>query len=188
VLFLLAIPLLGAPPLVLFGVAAATIAFGPVLLVATADAGLPYAGSGAEPTFSTLFQDPAGLLAQLFLTGEFPVVVYLAYLCVGLAIGRLDLRSPRLAWLLLGAGAAVALASRIVSAAAHPDQPGVIVEKAASLLTEMPQAAPAQIREAVTVVVDDLRAEAGVPGVAAPDEATLAQAEASVDVFEEQSC
>jgi hypothetical protein len=84
--------------------------------VATADAGLPYAGPDAEPTFTTLFQDPVGLLAQLFLTGEYPVVVYLAYLCVGLAIGRLDLRSPRLAWVLLGAGAAIAIASRIVSA------------------------------------------------------------------------
>jgi uncharacterized membrane protein len=116
VLFLLAIPLLGCAPMVLIGVAAATIALGPVLLVATADAGLPYAGSNAEPTFTTLLQDPVGLLAQLFLTGEYPVVVYLAYVCVGLAIGRLDLRSPRPAWLLLGAGAAIALAARIVSA------------------------------------------------------------------------
>jgi uncharacterized membrane protein len=116
VLFLLAIPLLGCAPMVLVGIAAAAIALGPVLLVVTADAGLPYAGSEADPTFTTLFQDPVGLLAQLFLTGEYPVVVYLAYLCVGLAIGRLDLRSPRLAWLLLGAGAALALAARVVSA------------------------------------------------------------------------
>jgi hypothetical protein len=116
VLFLLAIPLLGCAPMVLIGVAVAAIALGPVLLVVTADAGLPYAGSEADPTFTTLFQDPVGLLAQLFLTGEYPVVVYLAYLCVGLAIGRLDLRSPRLAWLLLGAGAAIAVAARVVSA------------------------------------------------------------------------
>jgi hypothetical protein len=71
---------------------------------------------------------------------------------------------------------------------AHPDQPRVIVEKAATQLTEMPQAAPAQIRDAVTVVLDDLRAEAGVPGAIAPAEATLTQAEATVDAFEEQSC
>ena len=64
----------------------------------------------------------------------------------------------------------------------------MIVEKAASQLTEMPQAAPAQIRDAVTVVLDDLRAEAGVPGATAPDEATLTQAEATVEAFEEQSC
>ena len=116
VLFLLAIPLLGAAPMVLIGVAAATIALGPVLLVATADAGLPYASSDVEPTFGMLLQDPVGLLAQLFLTGVYPIVVYLAYLCVGMAIGRLDLRSPRLAWLLLGGGVALALGARIVSA------------------------------------------------------------------------
>jgi uncharacterized membrane protein len=116
VLFLLAIPLLGFPPMALLGIAASLTILGPMLLVATADAGLPYAGSDAEPTFTTLFQDPVGLLAQLFLTGEYPVVVYLAYLCVGLAIGRLDLRSPRLAWVLIGAGAAIAVAARIVSA------------------------------------------------------------------------
>jgi uncharacterized membrane protein len=116
VLFLLAIPLLGCSPMVLLGIAAALTIVGPMLLVATADAGLPYAGDDSEPTFTTLFQDPVGLLAQLFLTGEYPVVVYLAYLCVGLAIGRLDLRSPRLAWVLLGAGAAIALAARIGSA------------------------------------------------------------------------
>jgi uncharacterized membrane protein len=116
VLFLLAIPLLGCAPLVLIGIAVAVIALGPVLLVLTADLGLPYAGSGTDPTFSTLFHDPSGLLAQLFLTGEYPVVVYLAYICVGLAIGRLDLSSRRLAWLLLGAGTALALAARIVSA------------------------------------------------------------------------
>jgi uncharacterized membrane protein len=116
VLFLLAIPLVGCPPMVLIGIAAAAIALGPVLLVLTIDAALPYAGAAADPTFSTLVQDPVGLLAQLFLTGEYPVVVYLAYLCVGLAIGRLDLRSPRMAWLLLGAGAGLALAARVVSA------------------------------------------------------------------------
>jgi hypothetical protein len=71
---------------------------------------------------------------------------------------------------------------------AHPNQPRVIVDKAAMLLSEMPQAAPAQISDAVTVVLDDLHAEAGVPGATAPDEAALARAEASVDGFEEQNC
>jgi uncharacterized membrane protein len=114
VLFLLAIPLLGCAPMVLIGVAAALTILGPVLLVATADADLPELD--ADATFGTLVEDPVGVLAQLFLTGEYPVVVYLAYLCVGLAIGRLDLRSPRLAWLLLAGGAALALAARIASA------------------------------------------------------------------------
>jgi hypothetical protein len=37
------------------------------------------------------------------------------YLCVGLAIGRLDLGSPRVAWWLLGGGLALAVVSRAVS-------------------------------------------------------------------------
>lgn len=47
VLFLLAVPLLGCPPLVLAGVAAGVIVAGPVLLVATAQA-MPYAGSDLD--------------------------------------------------------------------------------------------------------------------------------------------
>lgn len=141
-LFLLAIPLLSAPPMVLIGIAAATFALGPVLLVMTADAGLPGLGTDADPTFTTLVQDPVGLLAQLFLTGEYPAVVYLGYLCVGLAIGRLDLRSPRVAWLLLAGGAALAIVSRVVSAVLLYPLGGL-----ARLIEEdVPGAAPADIQ------------------------------------------
>jgi hypothetical protein len=89
---------------------------GPVLIVATADMRLPYSGYAADPTFSTLVRDPGGLLFQVGLTGAYPAVIYLAYLCVGLAIGRLDLCSGRVAWWLLGAGLALATAARAVSA------------------------------------------------------------------------
>jgi hypothetical protein len=47
---------------VLFGVATALIAVGPVLIVATANAGLPYAGVRSDPTLATLIHDPMGLL------------------------------------------------------------------------------------------------------------------------------
>jgi hypothetical protein len=59
-LFLLAIPMLGCPPLVLGGVAAGVIVVGPVLLVATAQASLPYAGSGGEPTSAPLCMTRSG--------------------------------------------------------------------------------------------------------------------------------
>jgi uncharacterized membrane protein len=116
-MFLLAIPLLWLAPLALAGVAAAAIALGPVLLVATADAGLPYAAAADDPVPADLLADPLGLLVRLCVTGEYPVVVYLAYLCAGLAIGRLDLTSRRVAWWLLGTGAALAVTARAVSAA-----------------------------------------------------------------------
>jgi hypothetical protein len=115
-LFLLAIPLIGCAPLVLAGVATGLIVAGPVLLVATAPARLPYAGSDLDPSFGTLVHDPLGLLVQLFITGEYPVLVYLAYICAGLAIGRLDLTSRRVAWWLLGGGIALAVVARTASA------------------------------------------------------------------------
>ena len=71
---------------------------------------------------------------------------------------------------------------------AHPNQPAVVVEKGVSLLGEMPQVAPVEIRDAVTAVVNDYRAEAGVPGATAPDEGALQRAEASVETFEDQNC
>jgi uncharacterized membrane protein len=114
-MFLLAIPLLGLRPLTLAGIAAAVIALGPILLVATAGAGLPYFGSEAEPNLGTLVHDPLGLLVQLLITGPYPVAVYLAYLCAGMAIGRLDLTSRRLAWWLLGGGLTLAVTARIVA-------------------------------------------------------------------------
>ena len=71
---------------------------------------------------------------------------------------------------------------------AHPNQPAVVVEKGVSLLGEMPQVAPVEIRDAVTAVVNDYRAEAGVPGATAPDNGALQRAEASVEAFEDQNC
>ncbi|GAA4703507.1 hypothetical protein GCM10023215_48830 [Pseudonocardia yuanmonensis] len=111
VFFLLAVPLLWLGPRALTAVTAVAFLLGPVALVATA--GLPRATT--DPTLATLVQDPAGLLLQLFVTGEYPAVVYLGYLAAGLAIGRLDLSSTRVGWALLGGGVVLAAGSRIVS-------------------------------------------------------------------------
>ena len=70
---------------------------------------------------------------------------------------------------------------------AHPD-PKVLVQEAATQLAELPQAAPPDIRDAVKTYVDSIRADAGVPGVDAPDDATLTQAEATKDTFENVNC
>ena len=115
-LFLLAIPLLGLAPLTLAGIATVAIAVGPVLLITTATAGLPGATTESDLVPADVVRDPLGLLVRLCFTGEYPVVLYIGYLCAGLAIGRLDLTSRRVAWWLLGAGAAVAVAARAVSA------------------------------------------------------------------------
>ncbi|MGY1642996.1 heparan-alpha-glucosaminide N-acetyltransferase domain-containing protein [Geodermatophilus sp. SYSU D00703] len=119
-LFLLAIPLLGLRPRVLLAIAAGLVAAVPVLLVATAADGLEY-GSRPDPTLGTLLADPAGVLLQLLVTGAYPVLLYLAYTCVGLAVGRLDLRSRRVAWTLLGVGVPLVVTAQAVSAVLlHP--------------------------------------------------------------------
>jgi uncharacterized membrane protein YeiB len=114
VFFLCAIPLIGLQPRLLAALSVAVIVLGPVLLAATAGLDLPHSGT-AEPTFSTLVTDPLGLLVQVFVTGDYPVVVYMSYLCAGLAIGRLDLTSRRVAGWLLGGGIAVAATAKVVS-------------------------------------------------------------------------
>jgi uncharacterized membrane protein YeiB len=116
-MFLLAIPLLGLSSVNLARVATGVALLGPVLLVATAGWSLPYRGyQGGDPTIGTLIHDPVGLLALLFITGAYPIVAYLTYLFAGLAIGRLDLSSRRVACWLLGGGLTLAIAARIGSA------------------------------------------------------------------------
>ena len=115
--FLLAVPLIGLSARALAVVAAVVAVLGPVLLVATADVDLPGRGWGdGDPTFGALFADPGALLLRLTVTGEYPAVVFLAYLCAGMAIGRLDLGSRSVAWSSLGVGAGLAIAAQVASA------------------------------------------------------------------------
>lgn len=113
VFFLLAVPLLRLRPGVLAGFAAAAAIAVPVLSHALRGR-LPES-SLENPTFGTLLQDPAGLSVELTLTGYYPVLAWMTYLCAGLAVGRLTLRSPRVAAGLLGGGAALAIAASAAS-------------------------------------------------------------------------
>jgi uncharacterized membrane protein YeiB len=115
-MFLLAIPLLWLSSWTLARIALAVAVLGPILLVATAGGGLPYAGATNDPTLGTLVHDPIGLLVRLLITGAYPVVAYMVYLCAGLAVGRLDLSSQRVATRLLAGGLALAVAARDGSA------------------------------------------------------------------------
>lgn len=55
--------------------------------------------------------DPAGLVAELFVTGTYPALVWLGYLLAGAWLGRLRLDRARVAAGLVGAGAALLVAS-----------------------------------------------------------------------------
>ncbi|HEX6968205.1 MAG TPA: heparan-alpha-glucosaminide N-acetyltransferase domain-containing protein [Micromonosporaceae bacterium] len=60
-------------------------------------------------------RDPVALLTELSITGFYPALPWLAYLCAGLVIGRLDLSRPRVGAALLGVGIAVTVAASAVS-------------------------------------------------------------------------
>ena len=95
VLFLLAIPLLflRTRTLVVVGILAAVAV--PVLSQFLRT-GLPISEL-ENPTFPALFSDPAGLLVELLLTGAYPALPWLAYICAGLIVGRLTLSSVKVA-------------------------------------------------------------------------------------------
>ena len=88
-LFLLAIPFLRLPPVAL-GVCALVIAIGMPILSHDLRADLPIAALN-NPTFTTLVADPQASMQKLLLTGEFPALPWLAYICAGLAVGRASL-------------------------------------------------------------------------------------------------
>ena len=112
--FLLAIPLIGLRPRTLLGLAGVLVVVAPLILLASGSLGWE-SGFDANPTLSTPFTNPLGLLSLLLVTGDYPAVVYMAYICVGMAIGRLDLSSAKVAVRLLAGGLALAVVTWLVS-------------------------------------------------------------------------
>ena len=59
--------------------------------------------------------DPLHVLGVLLFTGAFPVVTWMAYVCIGMALGRADLRARRTVAMTLGGGLLLALVSAVIS-------------------------------------------------------------------------
>lgn len=106
VLFVLVVPWLGAGTRTLLAGAAVVAAGMPVVSFVVRES-LPERDS-ASPTFDDL-AEPAQLLSELLLTGYYPAAAWLAYLLVGLAVGRLALQRTRTAAVVAAAGAGLAL-------------------------------------------------------------------------------
>ncbi len=137
VLFALAVPFLALRRrwLVLGGVAAAVISPTVIFALTTPTAD----GRPSVLADLTGMSDPVRLPMDEFVTGPYPALVFLAYVLLGMAVGRSDLSRVRTHAVLVGAGTALAfigwgtsylaqdslgpdatpLASRLVSAAAH---------------------------------------------------------------------
>jgi hypothetical protein len=132
VLFVLAVPFLGlsARPLLVLG--AVWVVLAPVISqVVRPD--LPARGFDS-PTFAQL-ADPGQLLGELLLTGYYPVLPWLAYLLVGLGVGRLDLSERRVPVVLVVVGAALAIGTTVLSRVLT-QRPAVVQ----ALLTDPPAA------------------------------------------------
>ncbi|MFF4879766.1 heparan-alpha-glucosaminide N-acetyltransferase domain-containing protein [Micromonospora sp. NPDC000668] len=112
VMFLLAIPLVFLPTWL--------VAITGVVVAAGAPALRHLLPQLPEPTydnagFAQLVDNPVALLTELSLTGAFPAVTWLAYLCAGLVVGRLTLTRMRVIVGLLVAGVVLAAAAPMAS-------------------------------------------------------------------------
>ena len=112
-LFLLAIPLLSLSVRGLL-VTAAAIAITMPVLSHQLRSGMAEA-IPSNPTFGDLLSRPGELLTELLLTGTYPALPWLTYLCVGLAVGRTALSSRRTVAVMAVSGLVLALGARLVS-------------------------------------------------------------------------
>ncbi|WP_329294648.1 heparan-alpha-glucosaminide N-acetyltransferase domain-containing protein [Streptomyces pseudovenezuelae] len=113
-LFLIAIPLLGLGPRTLTALSL-SLAVGAPFAVHALRGSLPRPAFDGDPTLQDVVTDPLGLLSDLLVHGDYPVLAWTAYLCAGLALGRLDLTSRGLAPRLLGGGLALVAGVWLVS-------------------------------------------------------------------------
>ena len=114
VLFVLALPLLWLRPAVLLVGGAAWAVVMPLVSQAWR-ANLP-AGPGPSAVLrGRPAPAPLDLLTRLSLTGYYPVLTWLAYLAVGIAVGRMSLRDRRTGWTLSVVGVVLVVAAWLVS-------------------------------------------------------------------------
>ncbi|WP_462202888.1 heparan-alpha-glucosaminide N-acetyltransferase domain-containing protein [Frankia sp. CcWB3] len=112
-MFILAVPLLRAPLGALVVVTVLAFAVVPAAGLLSRDH-LP-SPTLDDPTFGRVFTHPVSLTLEMGFTGFYPALAWLGYLCVGLAAGRLDLRSTRVAAALLAEGGTIAAAASLAS-------------------------------------------------------------------------
>lgn len=122
VLFLMGLPFLGLRARPLFALAFGWVVVGPVVSQLVRPH-LP-ARQFASPAFDQL-EDPGRLLSELLFTGYYPCVPWLAYLLLGLALGRIDLASRVVATRLVITGLTVAVVAFVVSRS-FTEQPWVL--------------------------------------------------------------
>ncbi|MGX5357856.1 heparan-alpha-glucosaminide N-acetyltransferase domain-containing protein [Kocuria sp. KH4] len=109
VFFLLAIPFLGLRIRYLLLSSALFALLGPVLMMWALDH-LPVNEYG-NPSLLELVTEPGSVLTHLLLTGSYPALPWMTFVCAGIAIGRMDLADRRVQAGLASVGAVLALAA-----------------------------------------------------------------------------
>ncbi|MFL5533648.1 MAG: heparan-alpha-glucosaminide N-acetyltransferase domain-containing protein [Gemmatimonadales bacterium] len=109
-MFLLVIPLLRRSSGILIAISIGLVVLAPLAVLASFTTDLP----ADEPTLAALIH-PVELLSPLLVTGSYPIVAYMAFICVGMVIGRLDLSTRRMAVRLTVVGAILAAGSWLLS-------------------------------------------------------------------------
>ncbi|WP_406122812.1 heparan-alpha-glucosaminide N-acetyltransferase domain-containing protein [Streptomyces canus] len=113
-LFLIAIPLLGLGPRTL-AFLSLVLALGAPFAVHALRGVLPEPAFDGDPTLQDVVTDPLGLVSDLLVHGDYPVLAWTAYLCAGLALGRMDLTSRKAAPRFFGGGLALVAGVWLVS-------------------------------------------------------------------------
>jgi uncharacterized membrane protein YeiB len=113
-LFVFAIPLLTLSSRALIALAATITVVMPVLSH-WLRSGTEVRSTVPNLTFGDLVGDPGHVLGELALTGVYPALSWMAYLCAGMAVGRALLTSRRTVSLIILTGAGLVVAAQTVS-------------------------------------------------------------------------
>lgn len=115
VLFILALPFYGRSSRLLLIAAGVFAVLGPALRHLVIDRVPERIDPDSDYTFVTATERPDLFVADMLLTGYYPAILWMTYLCVGIVIGRQQLTSRRFALILLGWGSALAFLSWTLS-------------------------------------------------------------------------
>lgn len=115
VLFLLAVPLLGLGRRILLLLTVVFAVLGPVTMQMVRAGWPDMPHIRGDYTFALAAAHPGVFLTDMLLNGMYPALPWMAYICAGIAVGRLDLESRKVAATLVVTGTALAAAMWLLS-------------------------------------------------------------------------
>ncbi|MEJ5998248.1 heparan-alpha-glucosaminide N-acetyltransferase domain-containing protein [Corynebacterium sp. H130] len=112
-LFLFAVPFTAVRVRYLIMSAIGFAVLGPVVMYLA----LEYMGADFlhNPSFLDLMDNPGLAFVTLLLTGTYPALIWMSYICLGMALGRMKLAETSVQWGILGSGIALIAVSAVIS-------------------------------------------------------------------------